>query len=254
MENEKATLFREHEIEWDEEKVARLWDYYSRTPPYSDVYFSKVFGQQILQHSGLPLKKQLKVLDFGCGPGFIWDHLIMMGACWEYTALDFSYDSIAKVIKKAKGHDAFKGAQHVRSLPVNLSGAYFDAVLLLEVVEHLNDNNLNEIIGELNRLVKQDGVVVITVPNEENLAKSKKFCPECGAVFHDWQHIRSWSVGSLTAYMEQQGFMLRMAKTLDFNAHCRSIRGALRKMKGIVQQIFKCDPYKPHLIAVFQKK
>lgn len=253
MENEQSSIFREHEIEWDDKKVSRLWNYYSRTLPYSEVYFSKVFGHHILRHSGLPLGEPLDVLDFGCGPGFIWDHLNKQGAHWRYTALDFSHDSVAKVIKKANGHENFKSAQHISSLPADLPGAHFDVVLLFEVVEHLNDAYLDGTLAEVARLLRQGGVVVITTPNEEDLSKSKKFCPECGAIFHEWQHVRSWGVGSLSAHLKQYGFSLRMAKTLDFTTQDFTVQGVLRKIKQIARRLLTGDPGTPHMIAVFQK-
>lgn len=248
MENEKTPIYKEHEIEWDDKKVSRLWDYYSRTPPYLDVYFSKVYGYHMLCHSGLPLNEPLNVLDFGCGPGFIWDHLNQMGAHWQYTALDFSYDSVIKLIEKANGHARFKGAQHVSSLPADLPDAHFDVVLLFEVAEHLNDAYLESTLVEVARLLKHGGVVVITTPNEEDLSKSKNFCPECGAIYHVWQHVRSWSVGSLSTRLKQYGFSLRKAKTLDFAA-----QGGFGKIKRLARRWLKVDAGMPHMIAVFQK-
>jgi 2-polyprenyl-3-methyl-5-hydroxy-6-metoxy-1,4-benzoquinol methylase len=253
MANEQAPVFREHEIKWDDQKVSRLWDYYSRTPPYSGIYFSKVCGHHILRHSGLPLGEPLEVLDFGCGPGFIWDHLDRLRAHWQYTALDFSRDSDAKVIEKANGHERFKGAQHVSSLPTDLPKAHFDVVLLVEVVEHLNDAYLDATLTEVARLLKQGGVVVITTPNEEDLSKSNKLCPECGAIFNEWQHVRSWSVSSLAARLKQYGFRSRMAKTLDFTTEDFNARGMLRKIRQIARRLLEGDPGTPHMIAVFQK-
>jgi len=253
MANEQAPVFREHEIEWDDKKVSRLWNYYSRTPPYSEIYFSKLFGHHILRQSGLPLGEALKVLDFGCGPGFVWDHLYQMDAHWQYTALDFSPDSVKKVIEKAKGNENFKGAQHVSSLPSGLPESHFDVVLLFEVVEHLNDAYLDTTLAEVARLLKQGGVVVVSTPNEEDLSKFQKFCPECGAIFHEFQHVRSWSVASLTARLKQHGFSLCMAKTLDFTAQNFTAQGIFRKTKRIAQRLLKGDSGKPHMIAVFQK-
>ena len=60
--------FKEHEIEWDDKKNSNLWNYYSNTPPYCDNYFAKVFGKYILKKTGLPLKRNLSILDFGCSP------------------------------------------------------------------------------------------------------------------------------------------------------------------------------------------
>ena len=124
--------YKEHEINWTDEKVSRLWDYYSRTPPYSEMYFSKSFGHHILRKSGLPLEAKLDVLDFGCGPGFIWDHLRQLNSNWQYTALDFSETSVSKVTAKASGDGRFSGAEHVRSLPTKLASSKFDIVYFLK--------------------------------------------------------------------------------------------------------------------------
>jgi 2-polyprenyl-3-methyl-5-hydroxy-6-metoxy-1,4-benzoquinol methylase len=252
--NERAPKFQEHKIVWDDEKVSRLWNYYSRTPPYSDVYFSKVFGQHILRHSGLPLGNSLEILDFGCGPGFIWDHLSQLKSKWRYTALDFSVDSVEKVIEKAQGHENFKSAHLVSELPTVLPAAYFDVVLLFEVVEHLNDAYLDGTLAETARLLKKGGVVVITTPNEEDLSKSTRLCPDCGAIFHEWQHVRSWSTGSLTQRLKQHGFVLRKAKALDFTAQDFTVRGLVRKFRRLARKLFNGDQGTPHLIAVYHKQ
>jgi len=240
--------FSEHRIEWDDAKVSRLWDYYSRTPPYSEVYFSKVYGGRILQRSELPLHEPLQVLDFGCGPGFIWDHILQLHARWQYTALDFSPDSVAKVRQKAQGHAQFKGVYHVTRLPTELAAVQFDAVLLFEVVEHLKDKYLDSTLAEAARLLKPGGVVVVTTPNDEDLSTSTKFCPECGAVFHEWQHVRSWSAGGLTARMKQHRFELQMAQTLDFKA-----QGLLQQGIRLARRLLLGSTSMPHLIAVYQK-
>jgi SAM-dependent methyltransferase len=253
MENIKLKNFHEHQIEWDDEKISRLWDYYSRTPPYCDVYFSKVYGRHMLRRSGLPLFEQLNVLDFGCGPGFIWEHLNEIGSSWKYTALDFSSDSIEKVSAKGQGHKNFVSAQLVASLPTSFPAMHFDAVLLFEVVEHLNDEHLNGTLNEINRLLKNGGVLVITTPNEEDLMKSKRFCPDCGAIFHEWQHVRSWSVSSLTSVAHSHGFVLRTANALDFNTQALTVRGLANRFMRLARKLIANKKGTPHLIAVYQK-
>lgn len=253
MDDEVRPKFREHEIEWDDRKISRLWDYYSRTAPYCDAYFSKLFGRHMLRKSSLPLRERLEVLDFGCGPGHIWDHLLALRAKWQYTALDFSPESVAQVSAKAGGHPRFMGAKHVSRVPVDLPSGAFDVVLLLEVIEHLRDEHLEGTIKEVARLLKRGGVVVISTPNEENLAEATKFCPECGAVFHEWQHVRTWSVGSLAIYMKKHGFALRVSKTLDFLAQDRSVQGFYRKARNLARRLLRLESGRPHMLAVFQK-
>jgi len=254
METSKIHNFREHKIEWSDEKISRLWDYYSRTPPYSDVYFSKVYGRSMLRRSGLPLDEPLEVLDFGCGPGFILDHLKQLGSSWRYTGLDFSFDSIQKINERGQGNEKFCSAQLVTALPTKLPSTHFDAVLLFEVVEHLSDEHLIGTLKEANRLLKTGGVLVITTPNEEDLARSTRFCPDCGSIYHEWQHVRSWSANNLTSTLINHGFALRSATALDFNSQEFTMRGIAKKFMRLARKLFNNNKGTPHLIAVYQKK
>lgn len=240
--------FVEHPIDWDDAKISRLWNYYARTPPYCDLYFAKEFGEQILQRSRLPLAAAIEVLDFGCGPGFVWDHLVRLGARWFYSGVDFSTESIDRLLRKAHGHAQFRGAKTLTRLPLDMPGNRFDAVLMIEVIEHLNRVHFRATLTEVARVLKRGGVIVITTPNEEDLSKSTKFCPECGAIYHEWQHVYSWNVRDLVEQLEQYGFVLRFARTLDFAA-----RGWFRRFARMWRFVFGVRATRPHMIAVFQK-
>jgi SAM-dependent methyltransferase len=242
----------EHEIEWDDEKVSRLWNYYARSPRISDIYFSKLYGGHILKRSRLDLGESLDVLDFGCGPGYIWDHLKRAGSRWRYTGIDFSRSSADETEKRASGDANFKGAHHISQLPTPLPGASFDVILLLEVVEHLNDKHLAATLQEAARLLKKGGVLVVTTPNDEDLDKSMKFCPECGAIFHEWQHVRSWSAGELVSCLSDCGFSPRFTEAVDFSIMGSGVVNLFRSLKSTVKKSF--SGYRsPHMIAVFQK-
>jgi len=241
--------FKEHPIVWDDAKVSRLWNYYSKTPPYSDVYFSKVFGDLILKRSRLPIDTSLNILDFGCGPGFIWEHIVKLQAKWNYTGIDFSPESVQKTSQKGAGHTQFIEAEHITTLPTKYPKEQFDAVLLLEVVEHLTDDYLNGTLNEIGRVIKRGGVLVISTPNEEDLSKSSKFCPECGAIFHEWQHIRNWSIDTLATKLADHGFSLEFAETHDFR-----VRNLFQKLLRLARKLKGGAVNNPHMIAVFRKK
>ena len=72
--------FREHKLEWDDVKVGRLWDYYSRTYPYNTTYFSEEHGGSVIKLFLKNNKKYnkidvpLNIIDFGGGKGFMFDH------------------------------------------------------------------------------------------------------------------------------------------------------------------------------------
>ena len=77
----------------------------------------------------------------------------------------------------------------------------------LEVVEHLTDDRLHETIRETRRLLKPGGRLIVTTPHAEDLQQEMQFCPECGAVFHKWQHVRSWSADGLRSVMAEAGLV-----------------------------------------------
>jgi len=238
----------EHPIIWDDVTVSRLWNYYSKTPPYSEIYFSKVFGDRMLKKLDIPFDKEISVLDFGCGPGDIWEHMQQLSVAWNYTGLDFSSDTIEKLRKKALGTQKFSGAIHADKLPTDLTNNQFDLVLLFEVVEHLTDDILDNTLNEIHRILKPGGRVAITTPNNEDLSKATKFCPDCGAIFHEWQHIRSWNKSTLQDYMHSRGFTSEFLTPLDFSEH--GLRGNfIAKTRRIITGNYAL----PHLVAVFKK-
>jgi SAM-dependent methyltransferase len=235
----------EHAIRWNRESVQRLWAYHARHRPFA--YFANVYGKAILRHSRLPLDRELEVLDFGCGPGFIWNHLLSLRARWNYTGLDFSSSSIEAARKQGARHERFRGAECVDRLPCQLPAGRFDVVLLVEVVEHLEDDDLDASLQEARRLLKAGGVLLVTTPNNEDLAQATKYCPECGAVFHEWQHVRTWMADSLAGRLAAHGFEAGFVKAVDFagsDLARRIFRGARRLIRG--------EPM-PHLIARFHK-
>jgi SAM-dependent methyltransferase len=240
-------VFHEHPITWDDATVARLWNWYARTSPFRDLYFAKRFGDLILRGSGIPLAQPLTVLDFGCGPGFLWDHLKAMGAQWSYVGADFSPDSTAQLAARAQGDARFGGVHALTALPVPRESATFDAAFLVEVVEHVGDEYLQPTLREMHRLLKPGGQLVISTPNREDLAQSMRLCPECGAIFHEWQHVRSWHADALVDYVVRFGFRPVRVVPADFFArglHRMAFNALRRAVQGSA---------KPHLLGVFAR-
>lgn len=235
----------EHPIVWDDEKVSRLWSYYTRT---GVPYFSDLYGSAILKATRLPLSESLDVLDFGSGPGFMWDHLQRLGSGWRYAGMDFSPASVEALSERAKGQRNFNGAMHIQRLPLPAPDNAFDVVLVIEVVEHLDDEKLVSTLTEAARVLKTGGVLVVSTPNDEDLGKQTKLCPECGALFHEWQHVRKWTSQTLAAYIAPFGFKPRNIEALDFGAS-KPLGWAASMARGIV----KGHRERPHLLATFTR-
>ena len=184
--------FKEHMIEWDDDKVRRLWDFYSRTPPYKNQYFAKVSGANITKIiSKFKLPPHIDILDFGGGKAFMFDHCKTTFKKFTYTNIDFSKNSVEASVERLKKYDEFKAGLYIESLPTSLLDNSMDVVFLIEVLEHLEDEHMNATLSEICRVLKPTGKLVITTPNDENLESSKNLCPNCGCTYHKWQHVRS---------------------------------------------------------------
>ena len=104
----------------------------------------------------------LRVLDAGCGAGLLTEPLARLGA--EVTGLD----PAVATIRAAKAHAAQRDlAIDYRTTPVEALAAAgtesFDAVLAMEVVEHVAD--LNGFLDACARLVRPGGLCIVATIN-----------------------------------------------------------------------------------------
>lgn len=198
-----------HDIKWTPEKVARIWDYYATNSFYNNKYFGAHSGQYVVDYltKNIPFEKCTYILDFGCGLGDIINYLLpKIKSHQKIYGLDFSEDSITHVAERFKQTACFKGAELVKSLPSVFDDNMFDLILTTETVEHLEDTELNGMLGECYRLLKSGGVLFLTTPNNENMEMNNVMCPECGCKFHRWQHVRSWTEKSLNEKLIEYNF------------------------------------------------
>jgi 2-polyprenyl-6-hydroxyphenyl methylase/3-demethylubiquinone-9 3-methyltransferase len=113
----------------------------------------------------------LSLLDIGCGGGLLCEPLRRLGAC--VTGIDAG----EKTIRVAALHAEQSGLdiEYRRILPEDLAdtGARFDIVLNMEVVEHVADVDL--FLRSCSRLVKPGGAMVVSTINRtiKSLALAK---------------------------------------------------------------------------------
>jgi SAM-dependent methyltransferase len=117
---------------------------------------------------------------------------------YEIHSLDPNGNTLARIRDLTSGV-----AGDIRNLP--FAGEVFDAVICSEVFEHLADEALHAGLSEIIRVLKRGGLLVGTVPADERLAESEVVCPCCGAVFHRWGHVQSFSRARLQELLLPQG-------------------------------------------------
>ena len=202
-----------HDIEWTPEKSKRLWDYYGSDPKFANQFFGYIAGRLVARmlFAKVRAPSDARFLDFSCGYGD------MIAACFKHMrgtqeihATDFSPNLVRHVSDRFARQPRFKGAMLSTSLPCPFPQGLFDVVFATEVIEHLVDHELDAMLTECRRLLKPGGQVFFTTPNNEDYDAAKVFCPECGCIYHRWQHVRIWTADTLRTYMERAGFVTRL--------------------------------------------
>ena len=100
-----------------------------------------------------------KVIDVGCGDGFLLNNLAPKFKNASFLGIDFS----DKAIQHAKAFKRSDNANFIVDDIKNVDGE-FDIVLLIEVLEHIADENIEYFISALKEKVKDNGILIVSVP------------------------------------------------------------------------------------------
>ena len=194
-----------HDVEWTPEKVARVWDFYGSVDAFRPLYFSAHSGAAIVGRADREVDLRGKrVLDFGAGHGDLLAHLFARGIAAK--GLEFSSGSALATRTRFRDEPLFGGIEIADELPAPFPEGSFDVIFLVEVVEHLLDEQIDPTLAEVRRLLAAGGAVVVTAPNAEDLRAEAVRCPDCGGVFHQFQHQRSLDPRSMAQLFESRGF------------------------------------------------
>jgi 2-polyprenyl-3-methyl-5-hydroxy-6-metoxy-1,4-benzoquinol methylase len=237
-------MFREYKpIEWNDEKIKRIWDYTSQFP---ENYFSYQVGKALIDRLSIFFPNAKNVLDYGCGAGFLIPHL--MDKNLEVSALEFSDESLALINSKFRDNRFFKGSYTIEQLKD--STETFNVIMLVEIIEHLNDKYLRQAVHDIKTLLSDNGIVIFTTPNDEDLSKSMVYCPECDHVFHRWQHVRTWNKSSLTLFLQSNGFDIAAIFETNFSKTklITGLESVLSRLLG--RSLTATAKKQPHLVAV----
>lgn len=150
------------------------------------------------------LRRGQRVLNIGIGGGFF--ELIALRRQIEVYSLDPSEAAIKRVRDTlGMGDRAVIG----RAEAAPFEDGHFEAVVMSEVLEHLDDEALSGALAEVRRLLAPAGRLLVTVPHNENLADGVVVCPCCGEQFHRWGHVRSFDRPLLRETLARHGFVVR---------------------------------------------
>jgi ubiquinone/menaquinone biosynthesis C-methylase UbiE len=143
--------------------------------------------KRMLKHS-----KARLILDVGCAEGFITNYLSQLQA----QVIGIDIDQSLKIAKNKVKNASFIYAS-IMHLP--FKEETFEAVTLLEILEHLPDTSINEGITEVNRVLKSGGTLMLSVPYKEKITYTR--CIHCGKPTPLWGHLQSFDEDKLASFL-----------------------------------------------------
>lgn len=114
----------------------------------------------------LPNLKGKKAFDLGCGRGRIAFYLNKIGM--QTTGIDLSEKTIKELQNKSKNINFYYG--DIFSFDFTKLN-HFDLVISSEVMEHIQIDKRNEYVRIIDKLLKKNGLLIITTPNMKEMMR-----------------------------------------------------------------------------------
>lgn len=160
--------------------------------------------RNILQVINKYVSEGQDILDIGCGSGTISFYLASKGNIVE--GIDISDKAIHECKKSAKNLNLSQVTDfRVMDFPNNVPSGEgrFDAVILIEVLEHLPNDRLA--LKKLYKLLKKNGIIIVSTPSLRapmyRMGLANSFDKRVG-------HLRRYSLESLRNLCENEGFIV----------------------------------------------
>lgn len=187
-----------------------------------------------------------KVLELGCGKGYGSFYLAhfanqVVGCDLNQSSLDFAEENYKRPNLRFASHDV--------NLPDSqgLLGAPFDVIVTHEVLEHLPPELTETFLTSIKKLLKPDGLLLLSTPNHDVVMKSGMPVPEF--------HINNLTARELRALLRSHFKQTRMygqvidrgwLKNLIYGLDVFHLRHAFLGKWFRSQVVFEANPPRPH--------
>jgi len=186
---------------------------------YEKYHANRLLPKRIIDEKGFTYRqivlvlnkfcKNKDVLDVGSGVGTIDFYLALKGK--SVTGIEISEKAVNIAQKSLEIFDLKKRVKFIRGDFLKLKfKKTFGFVICSEVLEHLENDEV--VVKKIVRLVKKDGLIMITVPSKNapliKFRTIKKFDKKSG-------HLRRYSLNGLKYLMEKNGLKVIFSKKTE---------------------------------------
>lgn len=161
--------------------------------------------------------QSLKIADIGCGGGLVTEPLCRMGA--EVTGVDAGRENIRVAKAHAKSHGLDIDYQATTAEELAASGAKFDVVAALEIIEHVAD--VDTFLEACCKLVAPRGMLILSTLNRTpksyllGIVAAEYILRWLPAGTHDWKKFLKPS--EIAHRLEKHGFETTDVRGLIYN-------------------------------------
>lgn len=142
-----------------------------------------------------------RILDVGVGSGSAMRLLQAARPDVSLYGVDLSARTLESVSRSIPGSFAVAS---IEDLP--WADVAFDAILLLEVLEHVEVPRTFAVLGRLRRRLAPAGALIVSVPLHEDLRRSYFPCLCCGQRIHQIGHVRTYTPELVRAELAIAGY------------------------------------------------
>jgi len=116
-----------------------------------------------------------KVLDLGAGRGEIGT--LLKGKVKEIILSDYSEEAL-QIMRQGFGNRKNIKIEKINAKQIPYPNGYFDKVFLLEVIEHLYTHEANLVLAEIKRVLKKDGLLILSTSPNKYLSSPQYYLAE----------------------------------------------------------------------------
>jgi len=161
------------------------------------------------------IKKNDVVLDLGCNNG---QHSLRVAKkCKKVTGLDYDKDQlkIAKALSKDRKIYNCKFVKHDLEKKLVFKNNFFDKVLCLDVLEHINSRD--KLLREIKRVLKPKGLAFIAVPNIETSWKRLQKKAGIKNIYADPDHKFEYSEAEEREIFKKTGLTITSLRPIVYD-------------------------------------
>ena len=249
---------------WSDELISKYWQHLRQQKNNIELSFSCILGRTLpylLKKyilSSYKNRQNISLLDYSCGEGTFLESVLKDKLFIEGYGLEFSEELVPLAEEKLLNLKNFRKVYSLEEK--NNIEQKFDILTCFEVIEHLNDEYLASFLIDVKKYLKDGGFFLFTTPNNEILSESMQYCPQCDHTYHQRQHERSFSMGSLSTLLGNNNLkvykifvadLIVLEKMIDFTHNpFKNFKNLIYLVKPLLRKIRKRE--KPNLVVIGQ--